>query len=145
MKLAFTTKITMILLSSYAFGLTIVILLAVSFGPLQESTQLWAKARILETELRESLKETEKLILEKNRLLETVKQLQTDWTSGRETIRTLRTLVDNPESEQKLLEANKLAEKLSQERGVLIAKLNELRKEIEACSKNKSSAQDKEP
>ena len=43
------------------------------------------------------------------------------------------------------MEANRLAEKLSQERSVLIAKLNQLRQEIQArADKEKAEAEKKE-
>ena len=129
----------------YAISITVVVILAATVGPFQESFQLWTNSRVLEMKYKESEREREKLNTEKDHLLETVKNLQTDWTAGQETIRTLRELVDNPENEKKLLEANRLAEKLSQERSVLIAKLNDVREEIQACINRKPTAKDTKP
>ena len=114
-------------LAAYAVSLTVVVLLAVTVGPFREPVHFWTETRILGNQLAESEKARGKLETERNRLLVALKNIQADWTRGQETIRALRELTKNPESEQRLVEANKVADKLSQERSVLILKLNELR------------------
>ena len=125
-------KIARILVVVYALSLTALILAAFTIGPFKESVSLWAKIRTLESDLRESRQKQKSFEEERRRLLIAVKNLRADWTNQQETVRALRGLVKNPESEQRLMEANRLAEKLSQERSVLIAKLNQLRQEIQA-------------
>lgn len=123
-------KISITLLILYAFSLTVVTVLALTVGPFKESVPLWVRLRSFEAELHESQRRQKSLEEERGRLLGAVKSLQADWNTGQETIRALRELVKNPESEQRLVESNRLAEKLGQERSVLIAKLNELRQEL---------------
>ena len=130
-------KIARLLLAGYVAALTLLVILAVTVGPFQESYHLWTETSALKTRIRESERERKNLGAERDRLLAAVKKLQVDWVAGRETIRALRELTKNPEGEQRLLEANRYADKLSQERAVLIAKLNELRPKIEACENEK--------
>lgn len=127
-------KVARITLGIYLVAITGLVVAAVTVGPFREPLQLWSKIRVLESDLRESERLRKPLEEEKNRLLAAVKKLQSDWNTQQETIRALRELIKNPESEQRLVEANRISQKLSQERSVLIAKLNQLRQEIRACA-----------
>lgn len=131
-----TKKIATVFLMAYALVLTVAIVLAVSMGPLQKSLHLWTQVKVLEAQVQDSTEERKKLDTERNRLLEAIKNLQTDWERGQITIQTLRDLSKNPDVTQKLIEANLVIEKLSEERAVLITKLNELRQEIETQKKS---------
>lgn len=110
----------------YAVVLTIMVALALTVGPFGESLNLWAKIRVLESDLRESEKARKSFEEERKRLLTAVKNIQADWVAQRETIRVLQETVANAEKDSRLEEANQLVEKLNQEKAVLITKLNEL-------------------
>ena len=125
-------KIALVLLLVYAVALTGAIFFAVTVGPFQEPFHLWSEVRVLETKLKESEQYRRNLEAERDRLLTTVKNLQADWAGAQEAIRALRELTQNPDSEQRLVELNRLVEKLSQERAILILKLNELRQAIQS-------------
>lgn len=124
---------------AYAVVVTVAVALAVTVGPFKESLQIWTKARILETKFRESEQEREKLSAERERLLTTVQNLQASFGSDQDTIKALRELVKNPESEQQLVTANRTVEELGRERAILIAKLNELRQQIQTCIDEKKA------
>jgi predicted transcriptional regulator len=127
-------KIARFSLVVYAVLLTGAVTLAVTAGPFQEAFRLWAKAGVTETKFKESERDRKKLEAERDRLLKTIKNLQADWAGAQETIRALRELTQNPDDEQRLVELNRLVERLSQERTVLILKLNELRQAIQTSA-----------
>lgn len=127
------------LLVAYAVVMTAMVALAVTIGPFKESVRIWTQARLLETKFKESEKERGKLEEERERLLVTIKGMQADWTSNQKTIQALRQLVNNPENEQRLVEANRLNEELSRERTILITKLNELRQAVQSCTDEKKA------
>ncbi|MBI4365821.1 MAG: hypothetical protein HY543_03280 [Deltaproteobacteria bacterium] len=133
-------QIAKIALLVYAVVLTTLVVLAATVGPFQESYRLWSKVSRLETKYKESERDRNKLEAERARLLAALKQTQANWTAQQETIRALREVVNNPQIEKRLIEANQLIEKLSQERSVLIAKLNALRQEIPAQAEERKAA-----
>lgn len=119
-------KIARFLLAGYAAALTIVVALALTVGPFKEPLMLSARIRVLESDLRESKKAQISFEEEKKRLLAAVKNVQASWASQQETLRALRETAKNSENDSRIEEANRLVEKLTQERAVLIAKLNAL-------------------
>jgi len=133
-------KLSIFLLFLYAFSLTVVTVLALTVGPFQESVPLWVRLRSIEAELHESQRRQRSLEEERGRLLAAIKSLQADWATQQETIRVLREAVKDPEIERRLLEANRLAEKLGRERSVLIVKLDELQKRIKLLAEEKVEA-----
>lgn len=126
-------------LVAYAVVMTAMVALAVTVGPFKESIRIWTQARLLETKFKESERERERLEEERDRLLLTIKGMQSDWTSNQKTIQALRQLVSNPENEQRLVEVNQLNEELSRERTVLITKLNDLRQAVQSCTDGKQA------
>ncbi|MBI4374592.1 MAG: hypothetical protein HY542_06920 [Deltaproteobacteria bacterium] len=130
-------KVSILLLLLYASSLTVMTLLAFTVGPFRESVPLWARLRSLESEFQESQRKQKSLEEERGRLLTAVKSLQADWSSQRETIRVLREAVKDPDIERRLLEANRMVEKLNQERAVLIVKLDEIQKKFKLLAEEK--------
>lgn len=130
-------KFSILLLVLYASSLTVMTLLAFTVGPFRESVPLWARLRSLESEFQESQRKQKSLEEERGRLLTAVKSLQADWSSQRETIRVLREAVKDPDIERRLLEANRMVEKLNQERAVLIVKLDEIQKKFKLLAEEK--------
>lgn len=120
-------KFARLSLPVYAVVLTALVILAATVGPFQESYRLWSQVRVLQSGYKESEGARKKLEEERTRLLATLRNVQANWTAQQATIRALRQAVNNPEVEQRLVESNRLVEKLIQERAVLIAKLNALR------------------
>ena len=141
MRFPFVAKIARILLIVYTVTLTGAVVFAVTVGPFQETYRLWSKTRLAETKLEESEQDRKNLDAEKNRLLNTIKDLQVNFANAQETIRALRELTQDPDKEQRLVELNREVEKLSQERAVLIFKLNELREAIQTATINKPDSQ----
>ncbi|MBI4412261.1 MAG: hypothetical protein HY541_07245 [Deltaproteobacteria bacterium] len=133
------SKIARFFLAVYAVTLTTAVALAVTIGPFAEPFRTWTKARVLETQLEETERERKSLEEERNRLLTAVKNLQAEWARARVTTGTSGVPTESPDIERRLAEANQLAEKLIQERAVLIAKLNELRERIEAKTGEKKT------
>ena len=119
-------KIARFLLAGYAAALTVVVALALAVGPFKEPLMLSARIRVLESDLRESKKAQISFEEERERLLTAVKNVQADWAAQRALTRSLRETVINAENDTRLEEAERLVEKLTQERAVLITKLNEL-------------------
>lgn len=136
MRYHLVAKIARASLIVYVVTLTIAVVFAVTAGPFQETFRLWAKAGATETKFKESERDRQKLEAERDRLLKTIKNLQANWAGAQETIRALRELTQNPDNEQRLVELNRQVEKLSQERAVLISKLNELRQAIQSGAGN---------
>ncbi|MFH0799982.1 MAG: hypothetical protein V2A66_07380 [Pseudomonadota bacterium] len=135
------SKIARALLVVYAVTLTGAVVFALTAGPFQETFRLWSKTRLAETKLEESEQGREKLEAERGRLLDTIKNLQTDWTGAQETIRALRELTQDPDKERRLVELNRQVGRLDQEKAVLILKLKELRQAIQAAPGNKPGSQ----
>lgn len=133
------SKLARLSLPIYAVTLTVLVALAALFGPFQESHELWTEVSLLEAKYRETERARLSAEAERTRLLSALKDLQVDWAESQETIRTLRELTKNPDMEQKLMEANRLTEKLRQERDLLIVKLSELREEIQARQNGKKT------
>lgn len=127
------------MLVTYAVVVTITVALAVTVGPFRESLQIWTKARLLETQFKEVNQKLVQVEEERERLLTTIQNLQATFTKDQESLLALRELVKNPESEQQLVEANRINEELSRERSVLIAKLNEIRQLLQTCVGEKSA------
>ena len=125
-------KIARVALPVYAVVVTGLVALAVTVGPFREPAHFLVTKGLLEANLKNSEREQKKLETERDRLLEAMKKLQTDWRAGQETIRALRELSRDPAMEQRIVEANRTIEKLLQERAVLIATLNEIQKELQA-------------
>lgn len=141
MRRFFAPKIARILLIVYAVTLTGAVFFAMTVGPFQETFSLWSKTRIVETKLEESERDRKKLDAERNRLLNTIKNLRADWAGAQETIRALRELTQDRDKEQRLVELNRQVDRLNQERAVLILKLNELRQAVQTGTDNKPDSQ----
>lgn len=124
-------KIARASLIVYTVALTGAVVFALTAGPFQETFRLWSEVRVTEAKFQESERDRKELEAERDRLVKTIKNLQADWAGAQETIRALRELTNNPDNEQRLVELNRLVEKLSQERAVLILKLNEFRQAIQ--------------
>lgn len=133
------------LLVAYAVVITVAVALAVTVGPFRESLQIWTKARLLETRFKEVDQDRANLVAERDRLLSTIQNLQASFASDQNALQALRELVKNPESEQRLIEANRITEELGRERTVLIAKLNELRLALQACTDEKNAEKTPQP
>src|SRR5262245_12553304 len=99
-------KVLRLLVVIYAVLLTVLVALAVTVGPFQESFQLWGKSSMLETQLKEAQRARNDLAVENTRLLEAMKKLQTEWNTQQETVQALREMTKNPEMEQRVVEAN---------------------------------------
>lgn len=121
------------MLVAYAVVITVAVALAVTVGPFKDSLRIWTKARILETKFKESELVRGNLAEERDRLLATIQNLQASFTADQASLEALRELVKNPESEERLVEANRLSDELNRERTVLLSKLNELRQELQVC------------
>lgn len=119
-------KIARLLLAGYAVAVTVAVAFALTAGPFKEPLILMAKIRVLESDLRETKKAQISFEEERKRLLTAIKNVQADWAAQRELARSLRETVINAGNDTRLEEANRLVEKLTQEKTVLIAKLNEL-------------------
>lgn len=141
MRRHFLAKIARVLLIVYTVTLTGAVVFAMTAGPFQETFSLWSKTRITETKLQESERDRKNLDAERNRLLNTIKNLRVDWAGAQETIRALREMTQDRDIEQRLVELNRQVERLNQERAVLILKLNELRQAVQTVTGNKPDSQ----
>lgn len=68
-------KIARFSLAVYAAAITVTVVLAMTVGPFQGSVESWTRTRVLESSLKESERERERLKTERDRLLTTVKNL----------------------------------------------------------------------
>lgn len=124
-------RVATIFLVVYAVSLTAAVVFAAFVGPLKEELNLLVKNRTLESELKTSAGANKGLKAERDTLLMAVKNLQSDLETGRATIHALRRSVNEGSVERDLARANQMVDKLSKERAALLAKLDELRKELQ--------------
>lgn len=131
-------KIAKIFLTIYTLALTGALAAALFYGPLKDPIRARAEIRVAQLRLREMEDEVEKLERERKTLILTIRNLQADAKTQQKTIEAFRQAGKDISFEKQIEETNQLVEKLNRERTVLIEKLGELQKELQALANTRA-------